>query len=76
MAEQQQQQAVQQPGAINLPTLLQTLSQQLISLSTVVQAQSLCCIVPRFDGTPTKFKAWIKAIHKYGMITRCDDDKL
>ena len=77
MAEQQQQQqAAQQPGALNLPTLLQTLSQQLISLSTVVQAQSLCSIVPRFDGTPTKFKAWIKAINKYGMNTGCDDDHL
>ena len=49
MAEQQQQQqAAQQPGALNLPTLLQTLSQQLISLSTVVQA--IACVAS-FQGS-------------------------
>ncbi|MES9970286.1 MAG: hypothetical protein ABW092_09645, partial [Candidatus Thiodiazotropha sp.] len=81
MSEQQQQpieqqQAAQPPGPINLPTLLQTLSNQLVSLSSVVQAQSVAAIVPRFDGTPTKFKAWIKALSKYGMLTACDDEKL
>ncbi|MEW8547733.1 MAG: hypothetical protein AB2693_29850 [Candidatus Thiodiazotropha sp.] len=47
-----------------------------MSLSSVVQAQSVAAIVPRFDGTPTKFKAWIKALSKYGMLTACDDEKL
>lgn len=82
MSEQEQQQAAgqapqqQQPAAINLHTLLQTLSTHLISLSSVVQAQSVSAIVLRFDGTPTKFKAWIKAISKNGMLTACDDEKL
>ena len=40
----------------NIPTLLKTLLQQLASLSSVVQAQSVYCIVPRFNRTPTKFK--------------------
>ena len=79
MADQQQQatahpqqQPAQQPAALKLANLLQTMTTQLVSLSSIVQAQSVSSIVPRFDSTPTKFKSWTKAINKYGMITQCE----
>ena len=52
------------------------MSTQKVSLSSVVKAQSVSSIVPRYDGWPTKVRSWIKAINKYGMITQRDDEKL
>ena len=75
-AAHQQQQPAQQPAAVDLATLLQTMSTQKVSLSSVVQGQSVSSIVPRYDGWPTKFKSWIKAINKYRIITQRDDGKL
>ncbi|MCF1458970.1 MAG: retrotransposon gag domain-containing protein [Shewanella sp.] len=73
MAEKQQQQQVTEG---NLGTLFQTLSNQIVALSSVVQAHSVSTIVPTYDGTPSKFKDWVKALGKYGMLTGCDDEKL
>ena len=73
MAEKQQQQQVTEG---NLGTLFQTLSNQIVALSSVVQAHSVSTNVPTYDGTPSKFKDWVKALGKYGVLTGCDDEKL
>ena len=48
---------------------IERVSAQLTGLTSAVYTQSVSQIVTTFDGTPSKFKEWIKSIEKYATLT-------
>ena len=51
------------------------LRQELENVSQTLTTQSVNQAVPNFDGTPSKFKEWIKAIDKYSILASLNNDK-
>ena len=63
-------------AAADLGNLFRAITIQLASLTSAVHSQGVANIVPTFSGKPSKFKNWIKAIQRYEILTRVDDEKL
>lgn len=55
--------------------IFRDLTVQLANVSAAVGTQSIAQIVPAFSGNSKEFRAWIKAIEKYAMLTELGDDK-
>ena len=63
-------------AAADLGNLFRAITIQLASLTSAVHSQGVANIVPTFSGKPSEFKNWIKAIQRYEILTRVDDEKL
>lgn len=50
-----------------------TINAQLSGLTSSVYLQSVSQVVPVFEGDPTKYKEWVKAIDKYATLTGLND---
>lgn len=56
--------------------VFENLAAQMAGLSTVLGAQGVAQGVPPYSGSPKKFKAWIKAIEKYALLTNIRGDAI
>ena len=53
--------------------IFQNVRAELANVSNALAAQGISSIVSRFDGNAKNFRAWIKSIDKYSMLTGVDD---
>ena len=51
------------------------LRQELENVSQALPTQGVNQAIPNFDGTPSKFKQWVKAIDKYAILAALSNDK-
>ena len=60
----------------DIGVVFDNLARQMAGLTTAVGAQGIAQMVPSFDGTPSKYKNWIRDIEKYGYLINIARDKL
>jgi hypothetical protein len=60
----------------NIGTAFDNMAIQKARLSTVIVAQCVEQIITPFEGDPNKFKAWIKSIEKYVILTNTRGERI
>lgn len=50
------------------------LTNQMSHLTSAIGAHGISQFITPFEGDSTKFKAWIKSIEKYALLTKLTDD--
>lgn len=51
------------------------LTNQMSHLTSAIGAHGISQFITPFEGDPTKFKAWIKSIEKYALLTKLTDER-
>ena len=60
----------------DIEAVFRNLNNELKDLSNVVSTQGISQFIPSFDGTPSKFKEWIKNIEKYSLLMNIPQGRL
>ncbi len=58
----------------DIGVVFENLAIQMADLTTAVGTQGIAQMVPSFDGTPSKYKNWIRAIEKYCFLMNLTGD--
>ena len=53
--------------------LIMGLQATMENLNVAMTTQSMGNFVPKYEGDPNEFKAWIKSVEKYSLLNNLDD---
>ena len=63
-------------AAENVGSVFQDLALQMHSLSNALSTQGIAQIIPPFDGTPSKYKEWVRNVEKYAYLVKVPEDRV
>lgn len=60
----------------DIGAVFQDLAFQMSGLSTAIGTQGIAQMIPPYDGTPSKFKEWIRNIEKYSVLMNVPQERV